>query len=97
MYPDDVLDLIAAVRTDLNAFTPGEQGVLQNHGYWLANAGITQYAPALATRPAAPFAWPLPAWAPGSRTLKAALIDSDKRGLMRDIFRWGLGLFTPKD
>jgi len=96
-YPDDVLDLIAAVRTDLNAFTPGEQGVLQNHGYWLANAGITQYAPALATLPAPPFAWPLPAWDPSSAALKPALIDSDKRGVLRDVFRWGRGLFTPGD
>ena len=93
-YPEDVLNLIAAVRTDLNAFTPGEQGVLQNHGYWLANAGIAQYAPGLATRTAAPFTWPLSTWAPSSLTLKSALTDSDKRGLVRDIFRWGLGLFT---
>lgn len=93
-YADDVLNLIAAIRTDLNAFTTGEQGALQNHGYWLANAGITQYAAQLATRPAAPFAWPVPAWAPGAPTLKATLAKSNERGVMRDIFRWGVGLFT---
>ena len=33
-------EVIASIRTDLNAFTPVEAGVLENHGYWQADATI---------------------------------------------------------
>jgi NTE family protein len=45
--------LIAKVRTDLDAFREGEQEVLVNHGYLLADAAIAKYAPGLATAKAA--------------------------------------------
>jgi hypothetical protein len=35
-----VLDTIARVRTDLNAFGAAEQAVLENHGYLLADAAV---------------------------------------------------------
>lgn len=33
-------EIIATIRTDLNTFTPVEAGVLENHGYWQADATI---------------------------------------------------------
>jgi NTE family protein len=33
-------EVIASIRTDLNTFTPVEAGVLENHGYWQADATI---------------------------------------------------------
>ncbi len=50
---------IAKVRTDFDAFTPGEQGVLENHGYSLADVAIRVHAPELIRRDA-PFAAPAP-------------------------------------
>jgi NTE family protein len=94
-YPREVLDLIASVRTDLNSFTEGEQGALQDHAYWLANAGVRAYAPALATVPDAAFRWPAPEWAPGKDATRRALADSDKRELVGDILRWGFGRLIP--
>lgn len=87
-YPREVLDRIASIRTDLDAFTDEEQGALQNHAYWLANAGITVYAPGLA-QAGAGFAWPAPRWAPESAA--PALKDAAKRGIIRDVFRLTLG------
>jgi NTE family protein len=89
-YEREVLDLLASTRTDLNAFTKGEQGCLQNHGYWLADAGVRHYVPSLPTQPQAEFQWPDPAWAPGTRAATAALADSRNRRIARDFFRWAL-------
>ena len=33
-------EIVASIRTDLNTFTPVEAGVLENHGYWQADATI---------------------------------------------------------
>jgi NTE family protein len=43
--------LVAAVRTDLDAFTAGEIAVLENHGYLLADAAVRTYAPSLLPTP----------------------------------------------
>lgn len=40
-------DRIARVRTDLDAFSPAEMDVLENHGYTLAAAAIGRHAPEL--------------------------------------------------
>ena len=37
-----VEDVIAAVRTDLDTFDEGEQAVLENHGYLLADAALRE-------------------------------------------------------
>ena len=33
-------EVIGCIRTDLDAFSDAEAAVLENHGYWLADAGI---------------------------------------------------------
>lgn len=95
-YSREILDQIASVRTDLNEFTAGEQGVLQNHAYWLANAGIVAYAPALATVPHAAFEWPVPIFAPSEHATRGALKASHKRGIVGDVLRWGFGWLRRK-
>ncbi len=42
-----VEDRIASVRTDLDAFSPAEMDVLENHGYTLAAVAVARYAPEL--------------------------------------------------
>ena len=37
-------EVIATIRTDLNAFTPVEAGVLENHGYWQAESTLRKNA-----------------------------------------------------
>lgn len=90
-YELEVLKQLAAVRTDLNRFSDGEQGCLQNHGYWLADAAIRSYATDMAANPGAAFSWPCPDWSPGSKNVEGALAGSDKRHLIIDAIRWGLG------
>ncbi|HEX3002657.1 MAG TPA: patatin-like phospholipase family protein [Angustibacter sp.] len=46
-YPFDVVELIARVRTDLDAFSTGEQQVLERHGYLVADRAVRQHAAAL--------------------------------------------------
>lgn len=43
-YPADLVDeTISEVRTDLDRFSPAEIGVLQNHGYLLAEAAVQRH------------------------------------------------------
>lgn len=44
-YPPPVAQAIGRIRTDLNHFTPDEQGLLENHGYTLADAALQAYFP----------------------------------------------------
>ncbi len=37
-------EVIATIRTDLNAFSPVEAGVLENHGYWQAESTLRKHA-----------------------------------------------------
>lgn len=54
-YPRDVVtNSIARVRTDLDAFTPGEQAVLENHGYLQAAAAADRHLGHLITDDAPP-------------------------------------------
>jgi NTE family protein len=55
--PDLITEVISEVRTDLDAFTKAETGVLENHGYFLADAAIQQHTPEL-IKVAAPLAPP---------------------------------------
>jgi NTE family protein len=43
---------VARVRTDLDAFLADECGVLENHGYLLAEAALRRHLPALVAQPA---------------------------------------------
>lgn len=46
-YPPDVVELVNAIRTDLDAFTPGEQMVLERHGYLVTDALVREHSPEL--------------------------------------------------
>jgi len=73
--------VIASVRTDLDAFSPAEMAVLENHGYALAAAAVTTHLGALAGPGAPPATAPHPEWTDEDR-VRAALADSWKRKLL---------------
>ena len=77
-------DVIANIRTDLDAFSEVEQGVLMNHGYALIDAAIRTHAPELIATDAAAFALPFPQFAPPAMSeeeLRRRLAGSEKRKL----------------
>jgi NTE family protein len=77
-YPRDlVTDVIARVRTDLDAFSRAEISVLENHGYLMAGAAIQRRIPQL-IRVHAPLVVPYPDWMDGER-VRHALSGSDAR------------------
>jgi len=81
-------EVIADIRTDLDAFSDAEAAVLENHGYLLADAAIRGHVPDLLSEPIPPIALPHPDWFPPARSeeaLRAALKDSGKRKT------WGRG------
>ena len=73
--------VIASVRTDLDAFSPAETAVLENHGYALAAAAVTTHLADLALPDAPPATPPHPAWTDEDK-VRAALADSWKRKLL---------------
>jgi NTE family protein len=75
---------IARIRTDLDAFTELEQGVLENHGYLIADAAIKEHASKLLPDPVPPVNVPCPAWLDGRTDAQwlAALAPSAKRKLL---------------
>jgi NTE family protein len=74
-------EVIAGVRTDLDAFSPAEKAVLENHGYALAAAAVTTHLADLAL-PNAPAATPPhPEWTDEDK-VRAALAGSWKRKLL---------------
>ena len=78
------MDVIANIRTDLDAFSEVEQGVLMNHGYALIDAAIRTHAPDLIASDARAFALPFPQFAPpvmGEDELRRRLLGSEKRKL----------------
>jgi len=82
-YSDDLAkNFIAAIRTDLDSFSEAEASVLENHGYWLADAAIRKHVPALLPANIPPLKVPHPAWAGPEDKLKEALKDSRKRTLL---------------
>jgi NTE family protein len=46
-YPREVVELVNAVRTDLDAFSQAEQHVLERHGYLVADHHVRAHAPDL--------------------------------------------------
>ena len=81
-YGEDLArDVIAEIRTDLDAFSDAEAAVLENHGYLLAEAALRCHVPALVAD-APPAAVPRPDWYPparGEAAIRAALADSGRR------------------
>jgi NTE family protein len=81
-YSNDLIKThIATIRTDLDSFSEAEAAVLENHGYWLADAAIRVHTPAL---PAAvpDLKVPHPEWALPEDKIKEALKDSSKHTLL---------------
>jgi NTE family protein len=70
-------EVLARVRTDLDAFTEAEQKVLENHGYFAANHSLVLYLERPIPRPA-PMRPPHPEWLDENR-VRAALASSGKR------------------
>ncbi len=84
VYPDALVDdVIEEVRTDLDAFSAAEQGVLQNHGYLQMDAAarthLAQYA-GLLPDPIPASAPPYPEWLDPD-AVSRALASSNKRKL----------------
>ena len=68
-------EVIAAVRTDLDAFSDVEAAVLENHGYALASAALRTHARDLAMPDAPPPVLPYPDWS-DETAVRIALEDS---------------------
>lgn len=74
-------EVIARIRTDLDAFTWAEIAVLENHGYLLADAALRRHVPELLPASPPPPAVPHPGWMDEARA-RAALRDSHRRRLL---------------
>jgi NTE family protein len=75
-------EVIAEIRTDLDAFSEAEAAVLENHGYLLADAALRRHVPGVLGDPVLPATVPHPDWFPPARReeeIRAALRDSGKR------------------
>lgn len=76
------LQVIAEIRTDLDAFSDPEAAVLENHGYFLADAAIRSHVPDLLPNPVPPVEPPHPDWHPPRKSeaaIREELKDSGKR------------------
>lgn len=72
-----IRDFIAPVRIDLDVFSPGEIGVLENHGYLMAEIALRKHPAGLATGTRPEPAVPHEAWLDEARA-ENALRGSDK-------------------
>ncbi|MGH3423453.1 MAG: patatin-like phospholipase family protein [Nocardioidaceae bacterium] len=79
-YPRETVRMIDAVRTDLDAFSQGEQRVLERHGYFVADAAVRADVPDL-VRLDAPLTDPQPE-ASDPDVATRALRDSAGRRLL---------------
>ena len=79
-YPRSTTERINAIRTDLDAFSDGEQHVLERHGYLVADAAIRAHVPEFVTIDA-PLAPPHPDVADAA-VADRILEDSAKRHLL---------------
>lgn len=73
---------IAAIRTDLDAFSEAEAAVLENHGYWLADAAIKTHVKNLYPSGAPPLKPPYPEWECSEDKIRNALRSSSERTLL---------------
>ena len=74
-------EVIAAVRTDLDAFSEAEAAVLENHGYALAASALLTHVSDLVAPDAPPPASPHPEWM-DETAIRIALEDSWRRRLL---------------
>jgi NTE family protein len=78
-YSDDLVKAsIGCIRTDMNAFSDAEIQILENHGYFLAEAAVQNHLHLLIVSNPQPFQPPHPAWL-DENAVRRALRDSDKR------------------
>lgn len=78
-------EVIAGIRTDLDAFSDAEAAVLENHGYLLADTALKTHAASLLPANPPPVSAPHPEWLPPNRSeteLREALKDSGKRNYL---------------
>jgi NTE family protein len=81
VYPDDlVAETLSQVRIELDAFSEGEQAVLENHGYLMCDLAIHKHQPDLVAIPA-PGQPPYPDWLDPYRAA-AAMRDSHRHKLL---------------
>jgi NTE family protein len=81
-------EVIAEIRTDLDAFSDPEADVLENHGYLLADAALRKHVPSLLPDPVPAAVVPHPRWFPPESSedaIRSALAGSGKRKT------WGRG------
>jgi NTE family protein len=77
--------IIGCIRTDLDAFSEAEAAVLENHGYWLADAGVAVHLPpSFKPNPYPALQIPHPEWKEEQK-VRNALAGSWKRTV------WGRG------
>ncbi len=72
-------DVVAGIRTDLDAFSDAEAAVLENHGYTLTDAALERHVGDLLPRPLPPRELPHPEWFPPARSedqIRTALAGS---------------------
>jgi NTE family protein len=74
-------EVIAGVRTDLDAFSAVEAAVLENHGYALAAAAVKAHLSDLASPDAPPATAPHPEWTDEEK-VRVSLEKSWKRKLL---------------
>jgi NTE family protein len=81
-YPPALVEnVIAEVRTDLDAFSEAEIKVLMNHGYLLADTAIQKHQPQLVSvSPVPSLTIPHPEWM-DEKKVAVALKNSHKRRL----------------
>jgi NTE family protein len=72
-----IRDFIAPIRIDLDVFSPGEIGVLENHGYLMAEIALHKHAEGLAKGPWPELSLPHPEWRDEVRAA-SALRESGK-------------------
>jgi NTE family protein len=70
---------IAAIRTDLDSFSEAEASILENHGYWLADAAIKTHASSLYPSNAPVAKSPNPNWDGPEHKIEKALQHSSQR------------------
>lgn len=75
-------EVIARIRTDLDAFSAAEAAVLENHGYWLVDAALRRHVRELIPAEPPPARAPYPEWMDEDR-VRTALRCSSRRRLFR--------------
>jgi NTE family protein len=82
-YSNDLAkNYISAIRTDLDRFSDAEASILENHGYWLADAAIRKHVSELLPANVPPLKVPNPEWVGPEEKIKDALKNSGKRTLL---------------